>query len=460
MADRLMPHSECGCAQTTTTRRTVANHRLQHPGVHVAIALAIGGACVCGLLLKAQGGGWSADPTGSGWLLRLCEPQRTTAISCSAVVGSRWGSFDFSVGSRRFVVPTSFVGFAYFVAIGVWLAVVMRQHLAVPWARRWTLAALSVGLAVSGWLLGLMAFSLASWCPPCVAVHVINIVMFGAGALAVVHTRRQLASAEPRPSVSRVSRSVGLAMGVSLSLVCGAWLYYDAVTAAQSQWRKVTALREIVDGLQNDAAFVLREFNAQLVSEKPVGRTASVGQPHGADIVVFTDYDCGACACFDVRWRSAVAEAFGGRARIEYRHVPGASEGDGGDAARAAEAARLQGGEPAFMRMHQSLLAHRLDRPTRDFHELARLAGLDVDRLVADMFCDQVQNTLMSDATRARQLGVTAAPAIFLNDRRVPDLCVDSPVFWKTMFEQLHADTAVASMETPLVSSRMGPTPR
>ena len=93
--------------------------------------------------------------------------------------------------------------------------------------------------------------------------------------------------------------------------------------------------------------------------------------------------------------------------------------------------------------MHSLLFQHRKDRPHRDYANLARLAGLDVDRFLAYMTGDSVRQRITRDAALASRLGVTATPALFLNGRRVPDLCVESRVFWQTISGDVLARDAV-----------------
>ncbi len=102
--------------------------------------------------------------------------------------------------------------------------------------------------------------------------------------------------------------------------------------------------------------------------------------------------------------------------------------------------------------MHRLLFEHRKDRPDPGYAELARLAGLDGERLLADMSSDVVRRRVRDDITLAARLGVTAAPAIFLDGRRVPDLCATSPVFWTAVAEKLTDESALTAAPTEIGS--------
>ena len=84
------------------------------------VTLALVGALVSGTLLAQHDGGWNVgENEGTAFLAHLCTSRVLASVSCAEVVGSRWGSFDFHVGARRFLVPLSFVGFSYFLSLAI-----------------------------------------------------------------------------------------------------------------------------------------------------------------------------------------------------------------------------------------------------------------------------------------------------------------------------------------------------
>jgi protein-disulfide isomerase len=226
------------------------------------------------------------------------------------------------------------------------------------------------------------------------------------------------------------------------------WFYFDAVTEVRRQWRKLSGLRQVITDMQNDHAFMLREYYAQPVTALPVRADDSQDVRAAADesapkLVIFTDYDCSGCACFESRRPALIDAAFAGDVRIDYRCAPrGLTDEapvteDLSRASLAAVAARLQGGRQAFQAMHRLLFKHRKDRPGRDYAELAKVAGLDERRFLAEMNSDEVRLRVREDIALAAEVGVTTTPAVFLNGRRVPDLCVTSPAFWAAVAERL-----------------------
>ncbi len=449
----------------------------------VVLAAALAGAWVCGTLLVEHDGGWHVGRDDTGYLLRLCESQIVPSASCADVVGSRWGSFDVYIGSRRVYVPTSLIGIAYFVSIAVWFAIL--GCIPATARRLWqlTLLVVSCGLAGSIFFTALMALTLSQWCPLCVIAHVLNAGVFIGTVwlwrnVGRVGAHEATISTSDAPAIGRIhGRLAGWAVVAAGAACVGLWFYFDAMTEVRRQWRKLQELNQVVAAMQNDRGFVLREYFAQPVVDLPRRpRDDHVAPPDAREsaptLVVFTDYDSSACACIESRRRAIIENPFAGRLRIDYRHFPGelidpASNRNNG-AARAnrsaavvrngpyaglaAEAARLQGGESAFSAMHRLLFEHRKDHPHPGYARLARRAGLDAKRLLADMNSDIVRRRIQEDVALATGAGASTAPALFLKGRRVPDLCVASRVFWEAVAEALPQGPVRTAAGTEVVS--------
>lgn len=424
--------------------------------VPIIVFLACVGACVSGMLLHGHDGGWESGSGGTNYLLRLCDFDRLESTDCASVIGSAWGSFDVYVGSRRILVPTSLVGLVHFVAIGIWFAMLGRIPGTATWLWRATMFYLGCSLLGSAYLMGLMAFSLPEWCPLCVVAHAINVGVFAATLRLWRAARREALSVRDRASLAEASIddralpqrararlavwAVVTTMGASVSL----WVYFDAMIEVRRQWRKLSDIRRVIDELRNDSAFVLREFHAQRVVNIP--EISSPGEGYSVDaprLVIFTDYECAGCRCFESRRSRLIDAAFSAGLNVEYRHAPGitspASEIDG-DRLRsclASEAARMQGGDEAFERLHRMLFVSPKSQRARDYAALASRAGLDVERFMRDLDSPEALDRVREDVALSKRLGVTEAPALFLNGRRVPVLCVNSPVFWSAIGAEL-----------------------
>jgi protein-disulfide isomerase len=108
----------------------------------------------------------------------------------------------------------------------------------------------------------------------------------------------------------------------------------------------------------------------------------------------------------------------GSRVRVVFRENPLAKiHKNALDAARAAEAAGLQG---RFWEMHDLLYERQGDwsvmpdaRPV--FQGFARELKLDLDSFTSDMDTLQVNSRIQADMSRGESLGVKGTPTVFIN---------------------------------------------
>ena len=157
----------------------------------------------------------------------------------------------------------------------------------------------------------------------------------------------------------------------------------------------------------------------------------------------YGDFQCPPCGrLFPVL--TALEHDYGDRLRVIFRHKPLHRHEHGVLAARAAEAASLQG---RFWEMHDLLFQNSsrwtkgvdtvepdaspsrrllssvlvLDGEVRDvFAHYAEILKLDVDRFKQDMDSDQVKARVESDRARGDALGIDRTPTIYVNGHLVP----------------------------------------
>ena len=144
----------------------------------------------------------------------------------------------------------------------------------------------------------------------------------------------------------------------------------------------------------------------------PVG-----GNPEGdVTVVEFFDYNCPYCR----RAGDEVAEilADDDMVRVVYREWPILGEGSV-VAARAALAAREQG---LYQEMHEALMGARGRVDEASVMRIAEEAGLDVERLRADMEAPEVQAHIDTSMQLAQSLGFTGTPSFVIGEDRAPGL--------------------------------------
>jgi protein-disulfide isomerase len=136
----------------------------------------------------------------------------------------------------------------------------------------------------------------------------------------------------------------------------------------------------------------------------------------------FGDFECPPCGMLHPVLQSMEKE-FGPRLRIVFREFPLVpAHVHALAAARTAEAAGLQG---KFWEMHDLLYENQKTwhdafdaRPI--FEDYAKRIGLDMEKFRSDSLGETVAQRIFLDGKRARSLGVTGTPTVFMNGREIP----------------------------------------
>lgn len=135
----------------------------------------------------------------------------------------------------------------------------------------------------------------------------------------------------------------------------------------------------------------------------------------------FGDFQCPPCGLFHGELKKMEAK-YGSRLRVVFRNLPLTKiHPHATDAARAAEAAGLQG---KFWPMHDMLYekqaAWKNATDVRGvFATYAGTLGLDVERFKRDMDSSIVTQRIAADLQRADSVGAAGTPTIFVNGREV-----------------------------------------
>jgi protein-disulfide isomerase len=134
----------------------------------------------------------------------------------------------------------------------------------------------------------------------------------------------------------------------------------------------------------------------------------------------FGDFECLPCSLL---WPvlTKLEEEYGDRLVVVFREHPLRMHRYAPDAARAAEAAGLQG---KFWEMHDALYRNRATWVPADYvrpylNDYARELQLDVDRFKEDMDGAQVTARLAADWSRGDSLGIDRTPVVFVNGVKV-----------------------------------------
>ena len=225
----------------------------------------------------------------------------------------------------------------------------------------------------------------------------------------------------------------------SLILVAGLWIHRSDHLFFRQQRSKLLPFKELVRDMQNDPAFLVREYLARPKHQiAPRADEPAAGEK--AELVVFTDFECPSCTWNSHSVREEATEAFGGQLVVRVRHYPLCNScndqvtkdlhANACEAAYAAEAARMRGGEEAYWQMHELLVRHSRELRPELYAELAAEINLDVADFLETMGSNEVRATVQSDIALGRELGVIGTPTLYLNGREIPALCQTS-LFWE-----------------------------
>ena len=404
--------------------------------LHVAVLVILCsiGALVSGLLLLEH----LPLSAGHGLMAAVCGEGNEGGISnCEAVVHSRWG--------KILGMPTAFWGTVYFVSLALWFLFIGRPTYE---GRCWyvlPLLATLLGAAGSVFFITMMYAQVGHRCAWCLIAHSANFLIL---VLTVLLRPRRMAPAAmdvtgaPMPAgrpPARPHPSIRLALAVMLLAGLTSVCLAQSVLMARAWVRNETtrAVAQVMYGLYQDDPARVMEVRA----DDPQ-KTAGDDQLH-VQTVVFGDFACGHCRRLAEALDREYNPLFDNHLQIVFKHYPLCKEcnphverqadSHSCRAARAVEAARLQGGNEAFWSAHDLLFEKARAKllAELDYGELARELELDPDRFIRDMESEQVADRIREDIDLGRSLGVNATPAVYVSGRHIPEVVVTQPSFWR-----------------------------
>jgi protein-disulfide isomerase len=173
------------------------------------------------------------------------------------------------------------------------------------------------------------------------------------------------------------------------------------------------------------AAAAKPSLSSKLGADPPHARGPASG---AVTLEEFGDFECRPCGDLSPVLEK-IEQDYGAELRVIFRQFPLAGHRHALDAARASEAAGLQG---HFWEMHDLLYRNRFIWPgapdaRKAFEDFAKSLGLDVERFKKDMDSEQVKSRIVADQQRGASLGVDRTPVLFINNRQVPVTSLTPP---------------------------------
>ena len=221
--------------------------------------------------------------------------------------------------------------------------------------------------------------------------------------------------------------TLGIVALVLGGAAAGYWIGHGSATL-DAQERRIAALERRV-------AVMLADRGAEARTPSPPARQAvpslaaqaapveveTAGAPARgpADapvtIVAFSDFECPFCARV-VPTLDRLAEAYGDRVRVVFKHFPLPMHPDAVAAHRAAAAAHAQG---RFWAMHDRIFAAQSRLDPASLREHAEAIGLDLDRYDTDLASSEVRVKVEADLAQGRAAGVRGTPTFVVNGETV-----------------------------------------
>ena len=399
----------------------------------LSIILALVGAALSASLTSAHLSG------GEGLLAMDCSNAES---GCGQVMASRWAVFppadqaDVVNGPAQTGVPVAALGLAYFAALAVWLGFVgVCRGARVAW-NGVVLQCMGAGCVVSVLYAVLMLTQLDAVCPLCLGSHVANLALFACFFIAVRsaraggQTEAEQPADHPAPRLALASLTLGPCLGALLWIALDAQASKAALQSQGALLANLNAKAELVElAYFSDTRFSGSEsgqqrFDAALRPENPEIEAADGAS---MSLVVFSDAECPSCGRFERMLMDEILPLFGGHLRVVYKHFPLTIHLAAEPAARALEAARLQG---AFWEYKALLDEQREQLDDVDHRALAATLGLDVQRFTADWTSPAAVLRVAEDVRDGQNLGVDGTPTVFLNRRLVDPLTRGLLGFW------------------------------
>ena len=346
---------------------------------------------------------------------------------CSAVFGSGCDKTLLSASSWVLGIPLAGWGVVYYGALaGLFL---LAWILGDAFESEALLTALLVSLAGVCGSVVLATILLAGWapfCPLCMVVHGVNLLLAPALKLRTGRTWGQHAamlgaalktvfakSGERRPEVRW--KAVGMAAAALMVIAI-----YQCVFIVTQRWLYESK------GVFNPHK-LLSVFATTPEEDVSVDADDARRGPEDApvEIIAFSSFHCPACQEF-ARAMGVLMRRYGDRVTLVYKHFPlaeacnPAAKGKGGSAAcetaYAAVAAQRQG---KFWEFHDSLYMRHFPPKKDTPRVIAEELGLEMARFEADRAALEVQEHVRANATQGALLGLHETPCIYINRRRM-----------------------------------------
>jgi protein-disulfide isomerase/uncharacterized membrane protein len=371
-------------------------------------------------------------------------------------------------------------GLMYFSVLAVWYLAVGRPSRSRRLLHLAPLLFNVCGVGGAVYFVYLMFAKMEAWCPWCVVTHVINGLLLICAILlwprkgtvaATVATDpgrptesaarsasaplpgRESEHASARrspetgdsPAAARPTRHPSLrlclvTLACIVAVVAAEWYLGNIADANELLAHQKQYVIEFTKEMSNSVYGLYLSQPKQKIALRADDPVRNPGKPR-LSLVVFSDFQCPHCAVFARFLEQKVEPMYDGLLKVTFKHFPAnkaCNQRVAKDlhpqacvAARAAEAARVLGGNETFWMAHDLLFGAQKRLAQPDYDWLAEQLELDPERFAETMESPEVNDRIGEDIAAATAAGVNATPSLYLSSRRVPKVAVRMPLFWR-----------------------------
>ncbi len=427
-----------------TSQWLIGTLRYQWPVV------ALLGLLVLGLAITGVMNTVAAHRVDAGGLSQHLCRANNQVDSCQQAFQSPWGSVPLGFGPKAKRLPASMLGVAFYGVLLLWFLIVGRPdpsrglwH-AVPVLLTFSATAVAVGMAY------LLFTKFPAPCGLCLASHGVTGLLFigsvlawprrGAAARASLEGATERTEEPTAMANVRARQRAMVAVAFGLAAAVMGMLARATTGYQQSAQRIERAYKEIID----DPAFVRWDWSRQEEFDWEVRDDDSMrGAPQAPFIAItYSDFQCPFCRKLSLRLEK-LCEEYPGRIRWIYRHYPlaracnphskSSSHPFSCAAARAAEAARLVGGDEAFWKMHDALYGEGVRLVERPYVRLAKEIGLDEEAFRKAMADPASLRRIQAHIQAGAELDIQGTPTILLNGKLLRRGGWNSDALWESL---------------------------
>jgi len=356
----------------------------------------------------------------------LDKPSPGAIDVCSAVFGT---ACDETLSDRRswiLGIPLAGWGIVFYSALGGLLITgrVMRDRFEREAVTGALLIAV-VGVLAGIGLVIMQTTSSASWCPLCLLIHLVNLLLMVSLKGLTGRTMGELARSVKAALAYMIGRETTTQRETAWKVLafCNAALF----AALVYQWVYVEMRVRTQAGNHIDPAGIVAAFEGRPRQDVPVSpedpRLGSANAP--VEMVVFSSFQCPGCRKLAAEYPRLVTQFEGGLS-IVFKHYPLStncnprlSTDQHPASCQAAFAAQASVRQKRFWEFHDALFSSAQEVSPEVIDRIVDELELDAERLAADTRDPAIRKAVADDIALGTELRIPGTPAVFLNGRPV-----------------------------------------